>query len=76
MDNFVKVMREGVTDDGDHLYPAMPYTSYTRLSQEDLLALYAYFMQGVEPVRKLNHPTKLSWPLSIHSPWRSGMGSI
>jgi mono/diheme cytochrome c family protein len=67
MDNFVKVMREGVTDDGDHLYPAMPYTSYTRLSQEDLSALYAYFMQGVEPVRKPNHPTKLSWPLSIHS---------
>jgi len=67
MDNFVKVMREGVTDDGDHLYPAMPYTSYTRLSQEDLSAFYAYFMQGVEPVRKPNHPTQLSWPLSIHS---------
>jgi mono/diheme cytochrome c family protein len=67
LDNFVKVMREGVTDDGDHLYPAMPYTSYTKLSQEDLLALYAFFMQGVEPVRQPNHPTKLSWPLSIHS---------
>ena len=67
INNFVKVMREGVTDDGDHLYPAMPYTSYTKLSQEDLLALYAYFMQGVEPVRQPNHPTKLSWPLSVHS---------
>jgi alcohol dehydrogenase (quinone), cytochrome c subunit len=67
MDNFVKVMREGVTDDGDHLYPAMPYTSYTKVSQEDLSALYAYFMRGVEPVRQPNHPTKLSWPLSIHS---------
>ena len=67
MDNFVKVMREGVTDDWDHLYPAMPYTSYTRLSQEDLLAFYAYFMQGVEPVRQPNHQTKLSWQLSIHS---------
>ena len=67
MDNFVKVMREGVTDDGDHLYPAMPYTSYTKVSQEDLSALYAYFMRGVEPVRQPNHLTKLSWPLSIHS---------
>lgn len=67
MDNFVKVMREGVTDDGDHLYPAMPYTSYAKVSREDLSALYAYFMQGVEPVRKSNHPTKLRWPLSIHS---------
>jgi mono/diheme cytochrome c family protein len=67
IDNFVKVMREGVTDDGDHLYPAMPYTSYTKLSLEDLSALYSFFMQGVEPVREPNHPTKLSWPLSIHS---------
>jgi len=67
MDNFVKVMREGVTNDGDHLYPAMPYTSYAKVSQEDLSALYAYFTQGVEPVHQPNHPTKLSWPLSIHS---------
>jgi mono/diheme cytochrome c family protein len=67
MDNFVKVMREGVTDDGDHLYPAMPYTSYAKVSREDLSALYAYFMQGVEPVPQPNHPTKLRWPLSIHS---------
>jgi mono/diheme cytochrome c family protein len=66
-DNFVKVMREGVTDDGDHLYPAMPYTSYAKVSREDLSALYAYFLQGVEPVRQPNHPTKLRWPLSIHS---------
>jgi mono/diheme cytochrome c family protein len=67
LDNFVKVMREGVTDDGDHLYTAMPYTSYAKVSREDLSALYAYFMQGVEPVRQPNHPTKLKWPLSIHS---------
>jgi mono/diheme cytochrome c family protein len=67
LDNFVKVMREGITDDGDHLYPAMPYTSYTKLSQEDLTTLYVFFMQGVEPVHQSNHPTKLSWPLSIHS---------
>jgi mono/diheme cytochrome c family protein len=67
VDNFVKVMREGVTNDGDHLYPAMPYTSYAKVSLEDLSALYAFFMQGVEPVRQPNHPTKLRWPLSIHS---------
>jgi len=45
----------------------MPYTSYAKVSREDLSALYAYFMQGVEPVRQPNHPTKLKWPLSIHS---------
>ena len=67
MENFVKVMREGVRKGGDHLYPAMPYTSYARVTQEDLSALYAYFMQGVEPVPQPNHPTKLKWPLSMRS---------
>jgi mono/diheme cytochrome c family protein len=66
-DDFVKVMREGVAKKGYHLYPAMPYTSYARLSQEDLSALYAYFMQGMEPVRNPNRPTQLSWPLGMRS---------
>ena len=67
MDDFVKVMREGVAKDGHRLYPAMPYTSYAKLSQEDLLALYAYFMQSVKPVRSPNRPTQLSWPLGVRS---------
>src|ERR1035438_1507013 len=66
-DDFVKVMRTGVAKDGHRLYPAMPYTSYAKLSQEDLLALYAFFMQGIPPVRQLNHPTRLKWPLRMRS---------
>jgi len=66
-DDFVKVMHEGVAKKGYHLYPAMPYTSYARLLQEDLSALYVYFMQGVEAVRDPNRPTQLSWPLGMRS---------
>jgi mono/diheme cytochrome c family protein len=66
-DDFVKVMREGVAKDGHRLYPAMPYTSFARLSQEDLSALHAWFMEGVVPVHQPNRPTQLSWPLSIRS---------
>jgi mono/diheme cytochrome c family protein len=65
--DFVKVMRTGVAKDGHRLYPAMPYTSYAKLSQEDLLALYAFFMQGILPVRQPNHPTRLKWPLRRRS---------
>ena len=39
-----------VRADGQHLYPAMPYTAYALASDEDAQALYAYFMQGVAPV--------------------------
>ena len=67
LDDFVKAMREGVAEDGHRLYPAMPYTSYARLSQADLLALYACFMQGVKPVHKSNHPAQLKWPLGVRS---------
>jgi mono/diheme cytochrome c family protein len=66
-DDFVKVMHEGVAKKGYHLYPAMPYTSYARLLQKDLSALYVYFMQGVEAVRDPNRPTQLSWPLGMRS---------
>ena len=65
--DFVKVMRTGVAKDGHRLYPAMPYTSYAKLTQDDLLALDAYFRQGIEPVRHPNRPTHLKWPLSMRS---------
>ena len=47
-------MREGVAKDGHNLYPAMPYPSYSKVSDEDISALYAYFMHGVAPVKQAN----------------------
>jgi mono/diheme cytochrome c family protein len=67
IDDFVKVMREGMAKDGHRLYPAMPYTSYTKLSLEDLSALYAYCMLGVKPVHSPNHPAQLNFPLGVRS---------
>jgi len=43
---FVRAMREGVDRRGRHLYPAFPYNHFTRMSDEDLNALYA---TSVEP---------------------------
>ena len=65
--DFVKVMREGVAKDGHRLFPAMPYTCYVIVSQEDLSALYAYFMHGIAPVHSPNHPARLNWPLGMRS---------
>jgi mono/diheme cytochrome c family protein len=67
MKDFVKVMRQGVAKDGHNLYPAMPYTSYVKVSQEDLSALYAYFMMGIQPVHSPNRPAQLKWPLGVRS---------
>src|ERR1700743_2015865 len=47
--DFARAVREGITPDGRHLYPAMPYPSYAKISDEDVTALYAYFMKAVSP---------------------------
>jgi mono/diheme cytochrome c family protein len=37
-------MREGVDREGRHLYPVFPYDHFTLVKDEDIRALYAYFM--------------------------------
>jgi len=41
---FVRAMRHGVSRDGHLLYPAFPYIHYTKVTDEDLRAAYAYLM--------------------------------
>src|SRR5246127_574072 len=49
LEQFSNALRGGIRGDGAHLYPAMPYASYARLTNSDIKALYAYFME-VQPV--------------------------
>ncbi|KOF52843.1 alcohol dehydrogenase, partial [Achromobacter sp. DMS1] len=73
LEDFDRAVRHGVSKDGHTLYPAMPYPSYARMSPDDVKALYAYFMQGVQPVRQENKDTDIVWPLSMRWPlavWR------
>lgn len=62
---FDRVMRRGVAPDGHNLYPAMPYPSYAKTSEEDMQALYAYLMNGLAPVRQSNRPSEMKWPFSM-----------
>lgn len=41
---FQRAMREGVSHDGRMLYPAFPYTAFTRMTDDELTALYAHLM--------------------------------
>ncbi len=41
---FARAMREGVSRDGHALYPVFPFTSFARMSDEDMTALYAWLM--------------------------------
>jgi mono/diheme cytochrome c family protein len=39
---WISMMHDGVGHNGKHLYPVMPYNSYTRVTDEDALAIKAY----------------------------------
>ena len=62
--DFEHALRDGVAPGGKRLYPAMPYASFTKISDPDMRALYAYFMHGVQPVSYRPPETKLPFPFS------------
>jgi len=63
-ETFVGAMQRGYTD--EHLYPAMPYTYYTKTRREDILAIRAY-LNTVEPA--VNHvvANQLPFPFSVRT---------
>ena len=63
---FARAMREGISRSGSELYPAFPFDHFTRLSDDDVSALYAYLMSqpAVIAPKKEN---KLPFPLNIRA---------
>ncbi|MDB5569315.1 MAG: putative alcohol dehydrogenase cytochrome c subunit [Hyphomicrobiales bacterium] len=62
---FTRAMREGVSRDGTHLYPAFPYDHFARVTDEDVAAIYAYFMRSVDPAADAPPVTNLGFPFNI-----------
>lgn len=62
---FSDALRRGIRADGKRLYPAMPYTAYAQISDNDVQALYAWFMHGVSPIDVAPAPTRLPFPFNI-----------
>lgn len=61
---FRRALHEGVDRRGSHLYPAFPYDHFTRVSNEDVRALYA-FMMTRQPVRAQEKANQLTFPLGF-----------
>src|SRR5215470_17690632 len=61
---FARALREGVSRDGSHLFPVFPYDHFTKLSDEDVQALYAYFMTR-RPVHAPPRPNGIPFPFNI-----------
>jgi mono/diheme cytochrome c family protein len=62
--DFILALRQGVSPDGTHYYPAFPYPSFTNLTDADMRALRAYIMT-LPPVAVKSRPHDLSFPYNI-----------
>jgi nicotinate dehydrogenase subunit B len=63
---FARSMREGISRDGHYLYPAFPFTSFAKTSEEDLQALYAHLMTQ-SPVANTISGNELRFPYNQRS---------
>ncbi|NLP64816.1 c-type cytochrome [Paraburkholderia sacchari] len=64
---FARAVRHGVSRDGHLLYPAFPYVHFTRMSDHDIAAAYAYLMSR-EPVHASAPANELIFPLNFRPP--------
>jgi len=62
---FRQALRAGLSPEGEHYYPAFPYTSYTAMTDADGADLWAY-LRTVPAIHQVNPEHELPWPLQ----WR------
>ena len=66
-DDFRRAMHEGIGRDGARLYPAMPYPAYTKVTRDDVSAIWAY-LRTLDPVRNEVQPNQLRFPFNVRRP--------
>ena len=62
--DFVTAMLKGTSPDGQHLYPAFPYTSYQRMRVDDVRDLFGY-LKTLPAAPDASKPHELSFPFNV-----------
>ncbi|BBU56840.1 diheme cytochrome c-type [Mameliella alba] len=63
-EDFANAVTRGVSPEGQHYYPAFPYTAYTKMQDQDLSDLWAY-MQTLDPSDVASKPHDVGFPFNI-----------
>jgi mono/diheme cytochrome c family protein len=71
--DFLHAMHRGVRNDSARLYPAMPFTSYTYVTDDDALAIKAYLF-SLAPVHAPSRADTLIFPFNQR--WLIGVWSM
>jgi mono/diheme cytochrome c family protein len=66
-EDFRRAMHEGISRGGARLYPAMPYPAYTKVTRDDVSAIWAY-LRSLDPVRNEVQPNQLRFPFNVRRP--------
>ncbi|MGE0764560.1 MAG: cytochrome c [Bdellovibrionales bacterium] len=61
--DFLRAMRDGIGPQGQRYFPSFPFTSYSKMSNEDILAIRAYILT-LPKTEKPNKPHSLRFPYS------------
>src|SRR5712675_444060 len=70
--DFLNAIHRGIREDGARLYPAMPFTSYSYMTDEDVLAIKAYLfslspVHAEDPENTLKFPFNQRWAMGFWS---------
>jgi mono/diheme cytochrome c family protein len=60
-DDFWRALHDGKSKDGSLLYPAFPYTNFTKMTRADANAMYAFY-QTIPAVKRKNTEPDLRFP--------------
>jgi mono/diheme cytochrome c family protein len=72
-DDFWRALHEGKGRQGELLYPVFSYTSFTKVTRDDALAIFAY-LKSLPPVHQADAEAGLGFPYSVRSSllaWRA-----
>lgn len=72
-EDFWRALHEGKSRGGSLLYPAFPYTNYTKVTREDANAMFAW-LRSVAPVTQASKPHEMRFPYdkrSLLAGWRA-----
>ena len=63
-EDFIRAMQKGISPQGEHYFPSFPYTAYTKMHREDVLALKVYLF-SLQPVKKANREHDLAFYVTL-----------
>ena len=64
LEDFASAVKKGVSPDGQHYYPAFPYTAYSLMSDQDVVDLWA-FWQTLPADATPSQPHEVGFPFNI-----------